>query len=75
MEAVHYREMLDITFSTRMIFSHYEKMRARFTRFISGPPKMPEKPADMTLKADSNEAKEVIFNLFRTIKKGCGYST
>ncbi len=74
MEAIHYRELLDISIVPKMKLEYYQELRMKYDGYISDtPPKLPEKPADMCIKAGSPEAKDIIFNLFRSAKRGFGH--
>ncbi len=73
-EASHFRELLDISAVPKMNLEYYKELRNRYNKYIyKNKPKLPTKPSDMMIDAASDEAREVVFSLFRGMKRGMGY--
>jgi hypothetical protein len=73
-EAAKFREQLDIALVPRQKFEYYTYMRDKYNSIIyTEKPKLPEAPPDMYIDAASEDAKTVMFNVFKTLKRGYGY--
>lgn len=74
LEAIHFRELLDIAYSPAMQYKYYEYMRKKYDGMIyPDKPKVPEKPVDMRIQADSEEAKDLLMGVMRSLKRSAGY--
>jgi hypothetical protein len=53
---------------------YYRSLRDKYNSIIhAGKNKLPEKPPEMHLAADSTEARDAVMSVFRSIKRGMGY--
>lgn len=74
MEAGQFRELLDIAIVPAMKLDYYKILRSRYNNMIyQDKAKLPPPPPDMLLDASSEEAKQAVMSVFRTIKRGMGY--
>lgn len=74
MEAIQFRETLDITMAPSMKFEYYKDLRNKYNKLIfRSMPKKPELAPDIRLDAAGVEAKEAMMGVFRSLKKGMGY--
>lgn len=74
MEAMQYREQLDIAAVPMMKLEYYRQLRHRYNVMIDPTPmQLPARPPDYYINANSQEAKDLIFNVFRKAKRGYGH--
>lgn len=74
MEARQYRESLDIAATPMMKIEYYKILRGRYNQMINPRPShLPEKPPEYYVQADSDQARELIFNVFKKVKRSAGY--
>lgn len=74
MDALHYREMLDITMAGQSQFKVYKDMRARYNSMIyKGELHVPPTPPAMYLDSSSPDRKQIVMGIFRSAKRGMGY--
>jgi hypothetical protein len=74
MEALEFREHLDISMASTRNELYYKFLHEKYDRIIYDKiAKLPEKPPSMCLDAASEDAKNVIFGVFRALKRGSGY--
>lgn len=75
MEAVQYRELLDISLTPNMQLVYYRTLRQKYNGIIFDrkDEKLPEKPPEMYLPADGPEARDAVMSVFRSLKRGMGY--
>lgn len=73
-ETRQYREQLDIAVVTIMKFEYYKELRNRYSQMLN--PKsgqLPDKPPEYYIKSDSQEARDLMFAVFRRAKRSMGY--
>lgn len=73
-DAAQYRENLDIAMAPQMQFVYYKKLRAHYNQVITqNAPRLPETPPTGYIDAGSDDARDVIFGVFRALKRSHGY--
>lgn len=73
-DAAQWRERLDISFTSRMELKWFHERRRYYDRMIDpSPPKLPPPPPAYYIKAESKEARDMIFSVFRSVKRGTGH--
>jgi hypothetical protein len=74
MESRQYREHLDIAVTPMMKLEYYKILRNHYNQMINPRPvSLPEKPAHYYIQADSKEAKDLVFSVFKSMKRSAGY--
>ncbi len=74
MEAAQYRESLDISMASAMKIDYYKFLRARYNALIIQKEKqLPPKPPEMYLDPATENGKNVIMDIFRSLKRSSGY--
>ena len=73
-EAVQFRELLDIAMVPHCKFPVYKEMRAKYNSIISRNVKtLPPRPPDMSMDIGSQDAQNVMRSVFGAMKRGMGY--
>lgn len=74
LEAIQYREFLDISVTSSQPLDYYKSLRHRYNGMIfKGPKQLPPVPPSMILSSSSPDRKDIVLGLFRAAKRGMGY--
>lgn len=74
MEASQYRELLHITMMPTLKLEYVQKQEHKYNSLISQKVKsLPPRPSSMHIDAASDDAKEILMGVMRSLKRGMGY--
>lgn len=76
MEAAQYREELYIAMIPSMKFECFQRQEQKYNSLISPKVKMlPPRPTSMHIEAGSDDARDVLMGVMRSLKRGMGYGS
>lgn len=74
MEAAQYREQLDIVMMPGMQWQCYQRQRSKYDYLIAQARReLPEKPPSGHIDAASEEARDLLMGVMRSLKRSAGY--